>query len=231
VTEPRKARAPAPVVGNRLVAHLQQRAEEERARISRMLHHDVSGMLAAARMDLSRLMTRVAAEGDLPEQLRRVDQLLERVIGDARAEMQRLHPALIDHFGLPVALRHLIEERCRRPGCRFTVELVDESEGLVAPLPMATYRTVEALLADDGLQDFTANFGPRRDGYLLELALSPFPANPDPARVDDLRALRAWVEELGATWKESRRDKQWLIELRLPRRPAASLDAALAPGG
>jgi hypothetical protein len=231
VTEPRKSRAPAPVDGNRLVAHLQQRAEEERAHVSRMLHHDVSGMLAAARMDLSRLMARVGAEGDLPEQLRRVDQLLERVIGDARAEMQRLHPALIDHCGLPVALRHLIEERCRRPGCRFTVELVDESEGLVAPLPMAVYRTVEALLGDDGLQDFTATFGPRREGYLLELALSPFRANPDPARVDDLRALRVWVEALGATWKESRREQAWLVELRLPRRPATSLEAAPAPGG
>jgi len=229
VSEPRKTRAPAPIDCSRLVGHLQQRAEEERARISRMLHHDVSGMLAAARMDLSRLVARVGSEGDLPEQLRRVDQLIEHVIGDARAEMQRLHPALIDHFGLPVALRHLIEEKCRRPGCRFTVELVDESEGLGPPLPMAVYRTVETLLSDDGLQEFTATFGPHREGYLLELALSPFPESPDPARVDDLRALRAWVEALGATWKESRRDRGWLIELRLPRRPATSLVAA--PGG
>jgi hypothetical protein len=221
VNQSRKQRAPAPADdANRLVAHLQRRAEEERDRLSRMLHHDVSGMLAAARMDLSRLVARVAAEGDLPEQLRRVDQLLEQVIGDARAEMQRLHPALIDHFGLPVALRHLIEERCRRPDCRYSVELVDESEGLEPPLPIAVYRTVECLLADVTLQDFTASFGPRRDGYVLELTLLPFPEIPDPDRADDLRALRAWVEALGALWKESRRDHAWLIELRLPRRAA-----------
>src|SRR5512137_3019278 len=102
VNDPNRSRGPAPVPANVLLAHLQQRAEEERQRLARMLHHDVSGMLAAARMDLSRLIAREAADGDAAEQLRRVDQLLAQVIGDARAEMKRLRPALIDHFGLPV---------------------------------------------------------------------------------------------------------------------------------
>lgn len=229
MSEPRKRpRAPAAPDTIRLVAHLQQRGEEERARLSGMLHHDVSGMLAAARMDLSRLIARAGSDGDLPEQLRRVDQLLEQVIGDARAEMQRLHPALIDHFGLPVALRHLIEERCRGSERRYTMELVDESDGLEAPLPIAVYRTVEALLANGGLQELAATFSPRRDGYLLELTLLPAPENPDLAQADDLLALRAWLEALGATWKESRRDRAWLIEIKLPRRPAAGMGEAPA---
>ncbi len=71
--------------------------------------------------------------------------MLEQVIGHARAEMQRLHPALLDHFGLPVALRHLIEESA---GCgrRYAVELPDESDGVEPPLPIAVYRVVESLL-------------------------------------------------------------------------------------
>jgi hypothetical protein len=133
--------------------------------------------------------------------------------------MQRLHPALIDHFGLAVALRHLIEEKCRRPGCRYTAELVDEAGGLGAPLSIAVHRTVERLLADGSLEELTAKFGPRRDGYLLELALLPCPGGADPDFADDLRALRAWLEALGATWKEARRERTCLIELRLPRAP------------
>jgi hypothetical protein len=230
VNEPRRrSRAPVPADTSRLIAHLQQRGEEERARLSRMLHHDVSGMLAAARMDLSRLIARAGVDGDLPDQLRRVDQLLEQVIGDARGEMQRLHPALIDHFGLAVALRHLIEERCRGSERRYSMELVDESDGLDPPLPIAVYRTVECLLTDDGLQELAATFGPRRDGYVLELTMLPVPEHRDPAQADDLRALRAWLEALGATWKESRRELAWLIELKLPRR--AALVHGEAPGG
>ena len=220
----KKPRVPAAADAGRLIAHLQQRGEEERARLSGMLHHDVSGMLAAARMDLSRLITRAGIEGDLAEQLRRVDRLLEQVIGDARAEMQRLHPALVDHFGLPVALRHLIEEKCRGSERRYTMELVDESDGLDPPLPMAVYRTVELLLTDSSLQELAAAFGRRRDGYVLELSLVPVREHRDPAQTDDLRALRAWLEALGATWKESRRDRAWLLELRLPRRAAVADD-------
>lgn len=225
----RKSRASTPADACGLIAHLQQRCEAERARLSGMLHHDVSGMLAAARMDLFRLIGRAGADGDLPDQLRRVDQLLEQVIGDARGEMQRLHPALLDHFGLPAALRHLIEERCRSSGRRYSVEFVDESDGLEPPLPIAVYRTVESLLVDGGLQELTATFGPRRDGYLLELTLLRVPENPDPVQTDDLRALRAWLEALGATWKESRHDRAWLVELKLPRRAPAA--AGEAPSG
>lgn len=205
----------------RLVASLQHSREQERSRLSRMLHHDVSGMLAAARMDLSRLVARTVEEGGLPEPLLRVDQLLEQVIDHVRDEMQRLHPALIDHFGLAVALRQLIEEKCRGSARRFAVEFADEAEGLAPPLPIAVFRMVETLLDDDGLQEFAAALRPRRDEYVLELTLAPVQADPDRRRTDDLRALRTWLEALGATWKESSRDGKWSIELRLPRRPAA----------
>ncbi|HEX9207235.1 MAG TPA: histidine kinase [Steroidobacteraceae bacterium] len=217
----KRQRVPAPAEAARLVAHLRQRNEEERLRLSRMLHHDVSGMLAAARMDLSRLAARVAPDGNVPEELRRVDRLLEQVIGDARAAMQRLHPALIEHFGLAAALRHLVEDRCRGPGRRYKVTFLDEATGLEPLLAIAAFRTVETLLAGEATREVTATLASRRDGYLLELTLAPVPANPDPAQADDLWALRIWLESLGAAWKESSHEGTRRIELRLPRRAAA----------
>ena len=207
----------------RLVAQLQQRREEERSRLSRMLHHEVSGLLAAARMDLSRLAARTTQEGGPPELLLRVDELLERVIGHVRDEMQRLHPALIDHFGITVALRQLIEERCRESGRRYALEFADDAPGLEPPFPIALFRLVETLLEDDWLQEIAASFRPNRDGYLLELTATGVPTSPGQARADDLRALRSWLESLGATWKEASQDGKWAVELRLPRRaPDAS---------
>jgi signal transduction histidine kinase len=215
----------------RLVAHVEQRREEERAELARILHHDVSGMLAAARMDLSRLTSKLAADADTTEQLRRVDQLLEQVIRDARAAMQGLHPALIDHFGLGVALRHLIEEYCRHAGVRYAVDFPAEPEVLETPVPIAVFRTVETLLAaaGQGLREINVTLSQRRDAYLLELRLTRDPALATIGREDDLAALRAWLESLGANWKRSTHGAETVLELRLPRREEQL--ASEVPGG
>lgn len=211
---------PAPATeGAALVAHLQMRREEERSRLSRMLHHDVSGMLAAARMDLSRLSSRVTDE-DTQEQLRRIDHLLEQVIRDARREMQRLHPALLDHFGLPLAIRHLVEETCRAKDVRYAVQLDETLEGVEPDILIAAFRLVETLLGDcTGLAEFNVRLATRREGYVLELMRVPASAaTGDAARADDLDALRAWLRSLGAAWLEATQGDRAIIELRIPRR-------------
>jgi glucose-6-phosphate-specific signal transduction histidine kinase len=217
--------------GVALVAHLQQRREQERSQLARMLHHDVAGMLAAARMDLSRVSGRVA-DDDLQEQLRRIDHLLEQAIKDARREMQRLHPALLDHFGLPMALRHLVEETCRERELRYTVTLDESMEGVDPELMIAAFRLVETLLGDGtGLAEFTARLAPRRDGYVLEVVRVAAGAGTaaDPAQARDLDSLRTWLRSLGATWLESNDGGKSVLELRIPRPAVARKDET--PGG
>lgn len=219
--------------GAALVGHLQRRREQERARLSRMLHHDVSGMLAAARMDLSRVSARVADE-ETQEQLRRVDHLIEQVIRDARREMQRLHPALLDHFGLALALRHLVEENCRARDVRYTVTLDETLDGVEPAILIATFRLVEALLGEGAtLAEFTARLATRRDGYVLELMYEPAEgAVADAERTGDLHALRTWLRSLGATWLESAQGERSTIELRIPRKvEAATRPKIETPGG
>lgn len=208
--------------GVALVAHLQQRREQERSRLSRMLHHDVSGMLAAARMDLSRVTARVT-DSDTQDQLRRVDHLLEQVIRDARREMQRLHPALLDHFGLPLAIRHLVEENCRAQDVRYSVTLDETLDGVDPEILIAAFRLVEALLDNcTGLAEFTAKLVTRRDGYVLELMRAgTVPQGTNEARAEDIDALRTWLRSLGAAWLESAQGERSIIELRIPRKAVA----------
>lgn len=211
----------------RLVAHLAASQEAERTRLSRMLHHDVAGMLAAARMDLSRLAGRAGQDAELAEQVRRIDQLLEQVIRDARQQMQRLHPALIDHFGLTTALRHLIEETCRARGVTYTLEFAESADDLEPPLLIAVYRTVERVLEQEpGLREFNASLAVRRDAYYVELVRQteggPGEREGAGAAADDRAVLRAWLESLGATWNESGDARRPVLELRLPRRAPAA---------
>ena len=198
-----------------VIVHLSRRLESERGGIARRLHSDVAGMLAAARMDLSQLASLGADDAELVEQLHRVDRLLERVIGDARAEMQRLHPALLDHFGLAAAVRHSVEEASRACGAEFTTDLPELLTAPAAEIALAAYRVVETLLRVPGLRRVDARLRPADSMHLFSIEFEH--AGPvDTAIRDDLRALRVWLESQGARWGEGGQDGVFRLELRLP---------------
>jgi signal transduction histidine kinase len=205
---------------------LQRKLEAERARVARRLHGDVAGMLAAARMDLSRLAGHLADDRDAREQVVRVDQILEQVIQNARSEMQRLHPALLDHFGLAAALRHTVEERCRAAGAEYTLDVPEFTDGMAAPASLATFRVIESMLGAKSLRRVGLRLRQSAAGYQL-LAEVERGESEDPASRDDLRALRAWLESMGATWSEARRGDVDSVELTLPHVNCA---AAAIPG-
>jgi signal transduction histidine kinase len=228
LTRARRSTKPStPEPAATLVSHLQRKLEAERARVARRLHGDVAGMLAAARMDLSRLASNLADDDrDVREQVVRVDQILEQVIQNARSEMQRLHPALLDHFGLGAALRHTVEERCRAVGAEYTLDVPEFTDGVAAPASLATYRVIESMLATRSLRRVGLRLRESTTGYQL-LAEVERGETADPAYRDDLRALRAWLESMGATWSEARRGDVESVELTVPH---GSLAAVATPG-
>ncbi len=209
-----------------LVAHLQRRLEDERARVARRLHNDVAGMLAAARMDLSRIAVRVADDLELRDHVARVDQILEQVIQNARSEMQRLHPALLDHFGLSVALRHIVEDRCRTAGAEYTLDLPEFAGGVSAPASLATFRVIELLLEGRSLRRVALRLREGATSSQLLAEVEGVEAR-DAAASEDLQALRSWLESMGATWSEAHRGDVAIVELAVPR---AELAAVAAPG-
>jgi type II secretory pathway pseudopilin PulG len=205
-----------------LVTHLLVEREAERRRLARMLHRDVSGMLAAARMDLSRVAGRNTQEAEAQQLLQRVDQLLEQAIRDARQEMQRLHPALLDHFGLPAALRHLVEEACRDGEIRYSLALDEPVDGLEGSLPIAVYRLFETLLSEQGLVQFDARMATRRGVHEIAVTrrFAPGSTAGDVRRTPALAALRHWLRGLGVTWTESGTEDAPVLTLRIPRESA-----------
>lgn len=205
-----------------LVAHLQRRLEDDRARVARRLHNDVAGMLAAARMDLSRIAGRVADDPELHDQAARVDQILEQVIQNARSEMQRLHPALLDHFGLSVALRHAVEERCRALGAEYTLELPEFAGGVAAPAALAAFRVVELMLEGKTIRRVALRL--RESATSLQLLAEVAGDDVrDVASSEDLRALRLWLESMGATWSAGLRGDVASVELTVPRAKPAGV--------
>ena len=88
---------------------------EERRRVSRELHDDLSQKMAKLQFDLERL------EQHLPPNLKEVKKRLAIVRGgvealsnDVRRIAYELHPAALDHLGLAVALRSYVREFSER---------------------------------------------------------------------------------------------------------------------
>ena len=107
-----------------LASHLQGLAEKEKAEIARTLHDELGGLLTAAKMDLSWLQSRVPAP-ELQERLAQLGGVLDEAMDLKRRLVDDLRPSLLDHFGLPTALRTFVDAACKKAGLQVHIELAE----------------------------------------------------------------------------------------------------------
>lgn len=116
-----------------LSTHLQELSEKEKSELARNLHDEFGGLLTAAKMDLSWLQSRVPGPA-LQERLAQLGGVLDEAMDLKRRVVEDLRPSLLDHFGLPTALRAYVDTACAKAGLR--AELVLPEDG--APMPKET---------------------------------------------------------------------------------------------
>jgi signal transduction histidine kinase len=107
-----------------LAASLLHAQDEERRRVSRELHDDVSQYVAKLQFDIETLAQNLSP--DLAEEKRRLVRIAEgfgQLSNDLRRIAYGLHPSTLDHLGLAVALRGFCSEFAARTRTRvrFTV--------------------------------------------------------------------------------------------------------------
>jgi signal transduction histidine kinase len=169
----RRLEAAAHELSGRLIrAH-----EEERGRLARELHDDVTQRLAALAIDVGRDERRTASPV-----MRSVREGLVRLSKDVHDLSYRLHPSILQDLGLVEALK---AECVRFPQCRLDVNERDIPERLPEETALCLYRIVQEGLRnvvrhagasrtevrlrrlDDGLQlsvrDNGTGFDPRQD--------------------------------------------------------------------
>lgn len=111
-----------------LAARLMTAQDDERRRIARDLHDDLSQTLAFLAMDLGKLATKPAAH-DLVTDIRALQLCAADAAESVRRVSHELHPWVLDDIGLEAALEQYCEEFQRRTGIatRFTSRDVPES--------------------------------------------------------------------------------------------------------
>jgi len=95
--------------------HLQALSEREKSELARKLHDELGGLLTAAKMDVSWLQARLEGAA-IQERLGQLGSVLDEAMDLKRRVVEELRPSLLDHFGLPTALRAYVESTCAKAG-------------------------------------------------------------------------------------------------------------------
>jgi signal transduction histidine kinase len=194
--------------------------EEERARIARELHDDVSQQLVILKMDLQALGSTVQ-DGDaslVSEDLQRTDDILASV----HALSHRLHPTRLRLIGLVAALESLTSE-LSRPG----VLVVFTHDDIPSPLPpdvtLCVFRIAQEALHNALKHSHARNISLhlRHDRRGLELTVVDNGHGFDAASISGkglgLLSMRERAEVIGGTFEvQSSPHTGTTIELRVP---------------
>jgi signal transduction histidine kinase len=137
----------------RLTATLLRVQEEERRRLSCELHDDLNQKLAVLVMEVDALERQAAAAGTrAPAEaapragLRALRQRVVELSDDVRGLAYRLHPSILDHLGLAIALQSYVEEFAKREKIRVTFTHRHVPETLPPDVSTCVYRVAQEAL-------------------------------------------------------------------------------------
>ena len=156
-----------------LSTHLQELSEKEKSELARNLHDELGGLLTAAKMDLSWLQSRVP-DAALQERLGQLGSVLDEAMDLKRRVVEDLRPSLLDHFGLPTALRAYVDSACAKAGLRVELALPEDGVPMPKQTAIALFRIVQEgvtnIIRHAGASGVTLRFALERD--MCRIALS-----------------------------------------------------------
>ncbi len=126
--------------------HLQSTIEQERAAISREIHDDIGGALAAIRFDLFWLKRHTPAP-DAQEHIETATVMLQQAVDASQRIMMNLRPAILDQ-GLEAAIQWLITHFSKRTGITTNIALPHALGQLPKPVQLVAYRTAQEALTN-----------------------------------------------------------------------------------
>ena len=125
-----------------IARHLQTAREDERSRLARELHDELGGLLTAAKLDVTRLRSKLSgAEPALQEGIARLIRNLDEGIAIKRRIIEDLHPSSLQNLGLKVALETLASEFAARSGITLEADIDDVT--LEPDAGLSVYRMVQ----------------------------------------------------------------------------------------
>ena len=171
------------LAGSLLTAH-----EDERRRLARELHDDLTQRLARLAIDAGRM----ESAADAPEGVRPLREGLVRLSEDVHALSYRLHPSVLDDLGLVEALKTECDRVARHGELRVDVDASGVLGALTAEASLCLFRVAQEALSNTvrhaHASAVTVLLSPRSTGG-LQLAVSDNGSGFDPDRPRDHASL------------------------------------------
>ncbi len=152
-----------------LVGQVMTTEDRERRALAEHLHDGALQYVLAARHDLQD-----ARELADPEAFDRLDHALAETSRRLRSTVRELHPAVLEHAGLAMALRQLAESASSGGRIAITVDLDGWSDELRTPVDPLLYAAARELLSDvvKHAEATWATMTLSRDGTLARLVVT-----------------------------------------------------------
>jgi signal transduction histidine kinase len=156
-----------------LSTHLQELSEKEKSELARNLHDELGGLLTAAKMDLSWVQSRVT-DPALQERLAQLGGVLDEAMDLKRRVVEDLRPSLLDHFGLPTALRAYVESACAKAALRAELALTEDAAPMERDTAIALFRIVQEgvtnIIRHAGARSVSLRLVLERDAWRITLS-------------------------------------------------------------
>jgi signal transduction histidine kinase len=138
------ARTRAETAQRALSAKLLTLQDEERRRFARELHDSVGQHLAAMKMGISLLQSKLPGDEIVQDCLK----LLDDSIAETRTISHLLHPPLLDEAGLNSACRWFVEGFAKRSGIQVNLEIQDDGNRLAEGIELVLFRVLQESLTN-----------------------------------------------------------------------------------
>jgi two-component system CheB/CheR fusion protein len=130
-----------------LTGNLMTSQEEERRRVARELHDDVSQRLASLSLEADDILRNLISDPkEARQRLEKIFEQLGQLSEDVRQLSHGLHPTIIDDLGLSAALRILTNEFGEREGMITTFAAQDVPEEIPVEIATGLYRVAQEAL-------------------------------------------------------------------------------------
>jgi PAS domain S-box-containing protein len=129
ISERRRAEEALKFLGSRLIAA----QEDERKRVARELHDDLSQRLAVLSIELEQLGQKIEKPVSLRKRFQRLQLQAQEIATDIHRLSYKLHPSKLDHLGLAAAVKSLCDEVSPVQNGKLKVHF--HQNGLPADLP------------------------------------------------------------------------------------------------
>ncbi len=133
----------------RLTSHLENIKEEERTRIARELHDEMGAMLAALKMRVAWLASKLPPELPLLlEETAHISELVSDSVNTVRNIVRQLRPTLLEDVGIAAAIEDYVKQFRQNTNIECILVLPEEGLTLEADQSSAIFRILQESLSN-----------------------------------------------------------------------------------